>query len=182
MINFFSYNEKDNAFSLSGIKFDFAPLFLKKHTLRIKELLTIRNGCEFSLLNEQEERYFDHKKGDKTTISWIMEKHEDDPIFMAIIEFLNGGKLSFSIDTLYVKYPKEMDLKKDLIQVLKVIGYFAAGDIINFAKKNEGQHNIESLFGMNSEEITDYKGYNGNIFDKIKQETIELEERYKDIK
>ena len=53
-------------------------------------------------------------EGDKITISWIMEKHEDDPIFMAIIEFLNGGKLSFSIDTLYVKYPKEMDLKTSL--------------------------------------------------------------------
>ena len=73
------------------------------------------------------------------------------------------------------QYPKEMDLKKDLADTLKIIGYFAAEDIIKFAENNVGDHNIGGLFGKNSEEI-DFQ-----IFDDIKRATIELENRYKDI-
>ena len=175
MINFFYFNKLNNSFSLSGIKFDYAPLFLKKHNLKIKELLTMKNNWEYSLLNKNEDRNFDFKKGDSTTINWIMEENELNPIFMANIEFLNGGGLSFSIDNLFVQYPKEMDLKKDLADTLKIIGYFAAEDIIKFAENNVGDHNIGGLFGKNSEEI-DYR-----IFDDIKRATIELENRYKDI-
>ena len=112
MINFFYYDKLNNSFSLSGIKFDYAPLFLKKHNLKIKELLTMRNDWEYSLLPKNEERYFDKEKGDPLTIGWIMEQHENDPIFMANIDFLEGGKLTFNIDTLYVQYPQKMDLKK----------------------------------------------------------------------
>ena len=136
----------------------------------------MRDREEYSLLRENEEKFFDHQKGDSTTISWIMEQHENDPIFMANIEFLNGGKLSFSIDTLTVKYPNEMDLKKDLRDTLRTFGYFAAEKIIDFAEMNEGDHNIGSLFGLNSKEICT------NDFDDIKQATIDIEERYKDIK
>ena len=66
------------------------------------------------------------KKGDPLTISWIMEQHENDQIFMANIDFLDGGKLTFNIDTLHVQYPKEMDLKKDLSDVLKVHWIFCS--------------------------------------------------------
>ena len=176
MINFFSYNKKNNSFSLSGTTFCYAPIFLKNHNLKIKELLTMRDDWEFSLLPENQERKFDKKKGDPFTISWIMEQHENDQIFMANIEFLNGGKLVFNIDTLHVQYPKEMDLKKDLSEVLKVIGYFAADEIIDFAENNDGDHNIGHLFGRNSKEICDID------FDDIIQATIDLEDRYKDIK
>ena len=68
-----------------------------------------------------------------------------------------------------------MDLKKDLNEVLKVIGYFAADEIIDFAENNKGEHNISGLFGRNSKEICDID------FDDIKRATIDLEERYKDI-
>ena len=68
-----------------------------------------------------------------------------------------------------------IDLKKDLIEVLKVIGYFAADEIIDFAENNDGDHNIGRLFGRNSKEICTID------FDEIKQATIDLEERYKDI-
>ena len=176
MINFLSIYKKNNSFSLSGTTFCYAPIFLKKHNLKIKELLTMRDDWEFSLLPENQERKFDKKKGDPFTISWIMEQHENDQIFMANIEFLSGGKLVFNIDTLHVKYPKEMDLKKDLSEVLKVIGYFAADEIIDFAENNDGDHNIGRLFGRNSKEICAID------FDEIKQATIDLEERYKDIK
>ena len=93
--------------------------------------------------------------------------HENDQIFMANIEFLSGGKLVFNIDTLHVQYPKEMDLKKDLSEVLKVIGYFAADEIIDFAENNDGDHNIGHLFGRNSKEICAID------FDEIKQATID---------
>ena len=176
MINFLSIYKKNNSFSLSGTTFCYAPIFLKNHNLKIKELLTMRDDWEFSLLPENQERKFDKKKGDPFTISWIMEQHENDQIFMANIEFLSGGKLVFNIDTLHVKYPKEMDLKKDLSEVLKVIGYFAADEIIDFAENNDGDHNIGRLFGRNSKEICAID------FDEIKQATIDLEERYKDIK
>ena len=176
MINFLSIYKKNNSFSLSGTTFCYAPIFLKNHSLKIKELLTMRDDWEFSLLPENQERKFDKKKGDPFTISWIMEQHENDQIFMANIEFLSGGKLVFNIDTLHVKYPKEMDLKKDLSEVLKVIGYFAADEIIDFAENNDGDHNIGRLFGRNSKEICAID------FDEIKQATIDLEERYKDIK
>tara|TARA_B100001778_G_C18230257_1_gene468528 strand:- start:24 stop:554 length:531 start_codon:yes stop_codon:yes gene_type:complete len=176
MINFFSYNKKNNSFSLSGIKFDYTPLFLKKNHIKIKELITIKDDKEYSLLRENEERFFDKIKGEPLTISWIMEQHENDPIFMAIIDFLEGGKLTFNIDTLYIQYPQKMDLKKDLSDVLKVIGYFAADEIIDFAENNDGDHNIGCLFGRNSNEICDID------FDDIKQATIDLKERYKDIK
>lgn len=176
MINFLSIYKKNNSFSLSGTTFCYAPIFLKNHNLKIKELLTMRDDWEFSLLPENQERKFDKKKGDPLTISWIMEQHENDQIFMANIEFLSGGKLVFNIDTLHVQYPKEMDLKKDLSEVLKVIGYFAADEIIDFAENNDGDHNIGRLFGRNSKEICAID------FDEIKQATIDLEERYKDIK
>ena len=176
MINFFSYNKKNNSFSLSGIKFDYTPLFLKKNHIKIKELITIKDDKEYSLLRENEERFFDKIKGDPITISWIIEENEINPIFMANIEFLNGGKLLFNIDTLYIQYPEKMDLKKDLSEVLKVIGYFAADEIIDFAENNDGDHNIGRLFGRNSKEICAID------FDEIKQATIDLEERYKDIK
>ena len=176
MINFLSIYKKNNSFSLSGTTFCYAPIFLKNHNLKIKELLTMRDDWEFSLLPENQERKFDKKKGDPFTISWIMEQHENDQIFMANIEFLSGGKLVFNIDTLHVQYPKEMDLKKDLSEVLKVIGYFAADEIIDFAENNDGDHNIGRLFGRNSKEICAID------FDEIKQATIDLEERYKDIK
>lgn len=173
MINFFSYNKKNNSFSLSGITFNYSALFLKQHHIKIKELITMKDGQEYSLLWENEERFFDKIKGDPITISWIMEENEINPIFMANIEFLNGGKLLFNIDTLYIQYPAKMDLKKDLIEVLKVIGYFAADEIIDFAENNDGEHNIGRLFGRNSKEICDID------FDDIKQATIELEERFK---
>ena len=89
--------------------------------------------------------------------------------------FLNGGKLLFNIDTLYIQYPEKMDLKKDLNEVLKVIGYFAADEIIDFAENNDGDHNISRLYGRNSKEICDID------FDDIKQATVDLEERFKDI-
>jgi len=176
MINFFSFNKKNNSFLLSGITFCYAPKFLKKHNLKIKELLTMRDNWEYSLLPKNEERYFDKRKGDHLTISWIMEQHENDPIFMAIIDFLEGGKLTFNIDTLYVQYPQKMDLKKDLSDVLKVIGYFAADEIIDFAQNNPGNHNISGLFGRNSKEISAID------FDDIKQATRDLKEQFKDIK
>ncbi len=176
MINFFSYNKKNNSFSLSGIKFDYAPLFLKKHHIKIKELITMKDDKEYSLLRENEEMFFDKMKGDPITINWIMEENEINPIFMANIEFLNGGGLSFSIDNLFVQYPKKMDLKKDLANTLKIIGYFAADEIIDFAENNDGDHNIDRLFGRNSKEICDID------FDDIKQATIDLKEPYKDIK
>lgn len=175
MINFFSYNKKNNSFSLSGITFNYSALFLKQHHIKIKELITMKDGQEYSLLWENEERFFDKIKGDPITISWIMEENEINPIFMANIEFLNGGKLLFNIDTLYIQYPAKMDLKKDLIEVLKVIGYFAADEIIDFAENNDGEHNIGRLFGRNSKEICDID------FDDIKQATVDLEERFKDI-
>ena len=175
MINFLSIYKKNNSFSLSGTTFCYAPIFLKNHNLKIKELLTMRDDWEFSLLPENQERKFDKKKGDPLTISWIMEQHENDQIFMANIEFLSGGKLVFNIDTLHVQYPKEMDLKKDLSEVLKVIGYFAADEIIDFAENNDGDHNISRLYGRNSKEICDID------FDDIKQATVDLEERFKDI-
>ena len=68
-----------------------------------------------------------------------------------------------------------MDLKKDLSEVLKVIGYFAADEIIDFAENNDGDHNISRLYGRNSKEICDID------FDDIKQATVDLEERFKDI-
>ena len=176
MTNFFSYNQKNNSFSLSGITFNYSPLFLKKHNLKIKELLTMRDDWEYSLLPEDEERNFDNQKGDPITINWIMEQHENDSIFMANIEFLEGGKLTFNIDTLYVQYPHKMDLKKDLSDVLKVIGYFAADEIIDFAQNNPGNHNISGLFGRNSKEISAID------FDDIKQATRDLKEQFKDIK
>ena len=169
LINFFYYDKLNNSFSLSGIKFDYAPLFLKKHNLKIKELLTMRNDWEYSLLPKNEERYFDKEKGDPLTIGWIMEQHENDPIFMANIDFLEGGKLTFNIDTLYVQYPQKMDLKKDLSDVLKVIGYFAADEIIDFAENNEGDHDIGYLYACNSKEIYD------NAFSEIKRSTKERE-------
>ena len=175
MTNFLSFDKKKNYFKLSGITFDYSPMFLKKHNLKIKELLTLRDNWEYSLLPKNEERYFDKRKGDPLTISWIMEQHENDPIFMANIEFLNGGKLLFNIDTLYIQYPEKMDLRKDLSEVLKVIGYFAADEIIGFAENNDGNHNISRLYGRNSKEICDID------FDDIKQATVDLEERYKDI-
>ena len=175
MVNFFSYNKKNNSFSLSGITFNYSALFLKQHHLKIKELIAMKDDQEYSLLWENEERFFDKTKGDPITISWIMEENDINPIFMANIEFLNGGKLLFNIDNLYIQYPEKMDLKKDLNEVLKVIGYFAADEIIDFAENNDGDHNIGRLFGRNSKEICDID------FDDIKQATIELEERYKDI-
>ena len=173
MINFFSYNKKNNSFSLSGITFNYSALFLKQHHLKIKELIAMKDDKEYSLLWENEERFFDKIKGDPINISWIMEENEINPIFMANIEFLNGGGLSFSIDNLFVQYPKKMDLKKDLANTLKIIGYFAADEIIDFAENNDGDHNIGRLFGRNSKEICDID------FDDIKQATIELEERFK---
>ena len=175
MINFFSYQKKNNSFSLSGITFNYSALFLKQHHLKIKELIAMKDDKEYSLLWENEERFFDKIKGDPITISWIIEENEINPIFMANIEFLNGGKLLFNIDTLYIQYPEKMDLKKDLGEVLKVIGYFAADEIIDFAENNKGEHNISGLFGRNSKEICDID------FDDIKQATIDLEELYKDI-
>ncbi len=127
----------------------------------------MRDDWEYSLLPENQERKFDKKKGDPLTISWIMEQHENDQILMANIEFLNGGKLVFNIDTLHVQYPKEMDLKKDLSEVLKVIGYFAADEIIDFAENNDGDHQIGCLHACNTNEI-----YN-HAFDDIKRATIE---------
>ena len=176
MINFFSYNKKNNSFSLSGITFNYSALFLKQHHLKIKELIAMKDDKEYSLLWENEERFFDKIKGDPITISWIIEENEINPIFMANIEFLNGGKLLFNIDTFYIQYPEKMDLKKDLSEVLKVVGYFAADEIIDFAENNDGDHNIGRLFGRNSKEICAID------FDEIKQATIDLEERYKDIK
>ena len=176
MNNFFSYNKKNNSFSMSGITFNYSALFLKQHHLKIKELIAMKDNQEYSLLWENEERFFDKTKGDPITISWIIEENEINPIFMANIEFLNGGKLLFNIDTLYIQYPEKMDLKKDLNEVLKVIGYFAADEIIDFAENNDGDHNIGRLFGRNSKEICDID------FDDIKQATIDLKERYKDIK
>jgi len=176
MINFFSYNKKNNSFSFSGITFNYSAIFLKQHHLKIKELIAMKDDQEYSLLWENEERFFDNKKGDPITISWIIEENEINPIFMANIEFLNRGKLMFNIDTLHVQYPKQMDLKKDLSEVLKVIGYFAADEIIDFAENNDGNHNIGLLFGRNSKEICDID------FDDIKQATIDLEEQYKDVK
>ena len=176
MTNFFSCSKKNNSFIISGITFNYSPLFLKKHNLKIKELLTMRDDWEYSLLPEYEERNFDNQKGDPLTINWIMEQHENDPIFMANIEFLDVGKLTFNIDTLYVRYPKKIDLKKDLSDVLKVIGYFAADEIIDFAQNSPGNHNISGLFGRNSKEISTID------FDDIKQATIDLKEQFKDIK
>lgn len=176
MINFLSYSIKDNAFILSGITFNYAALFLKKHNLKIKELLTMRDDWEYSLLPEDEERNFDNKKGDSLTINWVMEQDENDSIFMANIEFLEGGKLTFNIDTLYVQYPQKMDLKKDLSDVLKVIGYFASDEIIDFTQNNPGNHNIGGLFGRSSKEISAID------FDDIKQATVDLKEQFKDIK
>ena len=167
MINFLSFNKKNNSFSLSGTTFCYAPRFLKKYNLKIKELLTTRDNWEYSLLPKNEERYFDKEKGDPLTISWIMEQHENDPIFMANIDFSEGGKLTFNIDTLYVQYPIKMNLKKDLGDVLKVIGYFAADDIIDFAQNNPGDHQIGCLHACNTNEI-----YN-HAFDDIKRATIE---------
>ena len=176
MTNFFSYCKKNNSFIISGITFNYSPLFLKKHNLKIKELLTMRDDWEYNLLTEGEERNFDNQKGDPITINWIMEQHENDSIFMANIEFLEGGKLTFNIDTLYVQYPKKIDLKKDLSDVLKVIGYFAADEIIDFAQNNPGNHNISGLFGRNSKEISAID------FDDIIHATINLKEQFKDIK
>ena len=176
MTNFFSYHKNNNSFSLSGIKFDYAPLFLKKHHIKIKELIAMKDDQEYSLLWENEERFFDKIKGDPITINWIMEENEINPIFMANIEFLNGGGLSFSIDNLFVQYPKEMDLKKDLANTLKIIGYFAGDEIIDFAENHDGHHDIGHLFGRNLKEIYAID------FDDIKQSTIDLKERYKDIK
>ncbi len=175
MINFFSFNKKHNSFFLSGITFCYAPIFLKNHNLKIKELLTMRDDWEYSLLPKNEERYFEKEKGDPLTINWIMDQHENDPIFMANIDFLEGGKLTFNIDTLHVQYPQKMNLKKDLSDVLNVIGYFAADEIIDFAENNDGDHNISRLYGRNSKEICDID------FDDIKQATVDLEERFKDI-
>ena len=169
MTNFFSYCKKNNSFIISGITFNYSPLFLKKHNLKIKELLTMRDDWEYSLLPKNEERYFDKEKGDPLTISWIMEQHENDPIFIANIEFLEGGKLTFNIDTLYVQYPQKMDLKKDLSDVLKVIGYFAADEIVGFAQNNPGNHEIGFLHALNSKEIYD------NAFTEIKRATKERE-------
>ena len=169
MTNFFSFNKKNNSFFISGITFCYACRFLKKHNLKIKELLTLRDNWEYSLLPKNEERYFDKRKGDPLTISWIMEQHENDPIFMAIIDFLDGGKLTFNIDTLYVQYPQKMDLKKDLSDVLKVIGYFAADEIIDFAQNNPGDHEIGYLHACNPKEIYD------NAFSEIKRSTKERE-------
>ena len=169
MTNFFSYCKKNNSFIISGITFNYSPLFLKKHNLKIKELLTMRDDWEYSLLTEGEERNFDNQKGDPITINWIMEQHENDSIFVANIEFLEGGKLTFNIDTLYVQYPKKIDLKKDLSDVLKVIGYFAADEIIDFAQNNTGDHEIGYLHACNSKEIYD------NAFSEIKRATKERE-------
>ena len=169
MLNFLSFYKKNNSFLLSGITFCYAPRFLKKHNLKIKELLTMRDDWEYSLLPKNEERYFDKEKGDPLTISWIMEQHENDPIFIANIEFLEGGKLTFNIDTLYVQYPQKMDLKKDLSDVLKVIGYFAADEIVGFAQNNPGDHEIGFLHARNSKEIYD------NAFTEIKRATKERE-------
>ena len=169
MINFFSFNKKNNSFFLSGITFCYAPIFLKNHNLKIKELLTMRDDWEYSLLPKNEERYFEKEKGDPLTINWIMDQHENDPIFMANIDFLEGGKLTFNIDTLHVQYPQKMNLKKDLSDVLNVIGYFAADEIIDFAENNEGDHDIGYLYACNSKEIYD------NAFSEIKRSTKERE-------
>ena len=56
MINFLSIYKKNNSFSLSGTTFCYAPIFLKNHNLKIKELLTMRDDWEFSLLPENQER------------------------------------------------------------------------------------------------------------------------------
>ena len=169
MINFFSYNKKNNSFSLSGVTFNYSPLFLKQHHLKIKELIAMKDDQEYSLLWKNEERFFDKIKGDPITISWIIEENEINPIFMANIDFLEGGKLTFNIDTLYVQYPQKMDLKKDLSDVLKVIGYFAADEIIDFAQNNPGDHEIGYLHACNPKEIYD------NAFSEIKRSTKERE-------
>ena len=135
----------------------------------------MRDDWEYSLLTEGEERNFDNQKGDPITINWIMEQHENDSIFMANLDF-QKIKLTFNIDTLYVQYPKKIDLKKDLSDVLKVIGYFAADEILDFAQNNPGNHNISGLFGRNSKEISAID------FDDIIHATLNLKEQFKDIK
>tara|TARA_B100001093_G_scaffold145309_1_gene137921 strand:- start:1586 stop:2101 length:516 start_codon:yes stop_codon:yes gene_type:complete len=167
MINFFGYFKKTNHIGIWSVDFERAVMFLKNQDFKIKQLYGFRGKEEVSLLRENEEPSWVTKKH-YIEISWLLSENDNTPFSYVEIELSNGGKINFSTGQLFVKFPKEKDLKQDTLKLLETMGYYASNAIFNFCESNPGMHLLEFVLGMKEEDITDE-------FEKIKAHSERIE-------
>lgn len=167
MINFFSFQEKDNSILISSVDFDKSLIFFRdKKDFKIQKLYTIKEDHEFSILPVDTEPYWVNDSH-HIELHDMFEKIMFNPVSYAEIDLENNGSIYYAAAQLIVTYPPGLDLKPDTMKMLENMGYYASEEIFEFCRNNPGQHLLEPLFGINPEDITDE-------FDHIKAYTKTL--------
>ena len=171
MIHWFGYFKKQNEITFSSVDLNLAVPFLRGRDFCIEELSTLKENKEVNLLRSNEEPVWvcsDHYQ----EISWLLEKNNFEPIYIAKIKFKKGGYLDFNYGKLVVKYPSNEDLKEDTTTFLRGLGYFATEQLWDFSEQNPFEHLLEFILAKEPKDITDE-------FERMKAHTKELDVLYK---
>ena len=150
----FSYNKTENSIAYGPIDFNLVILFLRGKNFLVKELLTLFEDNEISLLDTAEPTKW-VKNEHHIHLSQLLEDNYHYPICSASIILEQGGYVNFEYGKLYVKYPIKNSLKKDTIKSLEASGYFAAPKVWDFCCENEEEILLDFILCKEEKDITD---------------------------
>ena len=170
MINFFGYFKESNHIGITSVGFDKAAIFLRNRDFRINQLWGFKGKEEVNLLRNGEPRFWVNKTH-HIEIHSLLEENDQTPFSVLEIELINNGAINFYTGELYVKFPKEDDIKQKTLKLLETMGYYASEEIFEFCKENPGMHLLEFVLGMEAEDITDE-------FERMKAHTKNIDSDY----
>ena len=150
----FSYNKTENTISFKSIDFILVIPFLRGKNFLVKELYTLLEDNETSLLETTELSNW-LKNEHHIYLSQLLEDHFHNPICSASIELEEGGYVNFEYGKLYVKYPANVSLKKDTISLLEANGYFAALQVWDFCCEHSEEILLDFILCKEVKDITD---------------------------
>lgn len=154
IIKWFSYNKKDNIVTFISIDFLFTITFLRGKNFKIKELNTLINNEEISLLNNEESSAWINSKH-YIDLSDILEENDKNPICYAIIELENNGLILYDFGSLTVKYPLNESLEENSKNILIANGYYSANMIWDFCNNYHEKIPLDFILCMEEKDITD---------------------------
>ncbi|MBV2224146.1 MAG: hypothetical protein KUL74_04755 [Cloacibacterium sp.] len=168
----FSFDKEENTISINSIDFLFLIPFLRGRNFHLKELSTLINNEETSLLNQKEPTFWvttDHH----IYLSSLLEDNDDSPICKAVIELEKDGLIVYDFGTLTVKYPLKESLKEATIKLLKTNGYFAANLVWDFCSNYKGKILLDFILCKEEQDITDE-------FEKILDHNKSIDDFFRD--
>lgn len=154
IIKWFSYNKKDNIVTFISIDFLFTITFLRRKNFKIKELNTLINNEEISLINNEESSTWINSKH-YIDLSDILEENDKNPICYAIIELENNGLILYDFGSLTVKYPLNESLEENSKNILIANGYYSANMIWDFCNNYTEKIPLDFILCMEEKDITD---------------------------